>query len=249
MPCRHVQRPRRQRYDRLHLQRMVVDDREALRLDHVAGSELFPAQDIAQRQARAAPRDDVLRLGAVLPVVLEGLGRDRRSVLEDGVFTQLQGPDLERRVGADPRRDPGIDIAPLVDQERRTEHLRRERPVTAAVTPRGHRASHPAHGRNGLRRMQFGAGPHGCLPLLRGTTGSGSTLFRGLRGFGVRGRLGRQRRVGRPGRLRNTRCASGGLRSRRIGRRGRSLRLHRLRRFLRGACSHRYHCEDRREYQ
>ena len=114
---------------------MVVDHDQALGLGHVTGSQLLPAQYVADGQARAAPGDDVLGPGAVLPVGLEVCGGDGRAVLEDRVLAQLHRPDSIGVVDLVAYADVWTDHTGLVDLVDRPVHPRREDPLPAAVTP------------------------------------------------------------------------------------------------------------------
>ena len=148
VPRRHVQGPRRYGPVRLDLQRVVVDGSEALCLGDVPAPQIVPSLDFAERVTRAAPRDDVLRLRAVLPVRLEVRSRDRSAVLEHRVLAQLHRPDGQVLVGGDGRSDPGPRLTLLVEHERRAEHVCGEQPVAASVAPGRHRIAHPARRRH-----------------------------------------------------------------------------------------------------
>ena len=73
------------------LQRPVVDDDETRRLAGVAGPQVVPAFDRADRAAGPTPGSDVLRLCAVLPEGLDVSGGKRRAVLVDDVVPYLYG--------------------------------------------------------------------------------------------------------------------------------------------------------------
>ena len=197
VPRGHRQRPRRGRDRRGDLQGVVVDHDESLGLGHVTGSQLVPAEYVAEGQARASPGDDVLGLGAVLPVGLEVRGGDGRPVLEHRVLAQLDRPDGPGVVDLVAHADVWTDHTGLVDLVDRPVNPRREDPLSATVTPGGH-AAVTVRDRDLLGVVQSDAGWH-----------DGPRVYR-------EDRRDRHGRCGRNGRCRRSRCSR---RSRRVGRR------------------------------